>query len=108
MRRAWFLCLLLSMAVAVGAFVADGSARSRHSPTFVLMRANDEFDVSGANVGCRVVADRSPYPNRLRCFRETSAHSYRPKAGSYAVELGEGAVAVGRIGSNEPVYRRDE
>jgi len=108
MRIGPFIGVLAALVLAASAIAATGSARSQKGPALLLLRANDAFEVAGSGVACRVLAKGAPYPNRLICFPETKQRTYTPRRGSYAVELAQGGVAVGRVGNKQPLFVRVE
>jgi hypothetical protein len=73
-----------------------------------MLQANDRFEVANSGVACRVLSRGAPYPSRLVCFMETSPQTYTPQQGSYAVELAQNGVAVGRVGDKRPLFARVE
>ena len=107
MRIGAFISVLGGLLIAASVLVATGSARPEGPVAQFLLQTNDRFDVAGSNVACRVIP-KAPYPNRLICFVETKPQSYAPRPGSYAVELADGNVAVGRVGGKQPLFVRAE
>jgi hypothetical protein len=107
MRIGASITVLGVLLIAASVLVATGSARPARPVAQFLVQANDRFDIAGSSVACRVIP-RPPFPNRLICFVETKPQSYTPRRGSYAVELAEGNVAVGRVGSKQPLFVRAE
>ena len=108
MRIRAFIGVLGVLALASSTIVATGSARPQTPPARFLLHANDMFEVAGSGVACKVLSKGAPYPNRVVCFAETKQRTFKPQAGSYAVELAQGGVAVGRVGSRRPLFVRVE
>jgi hypothetical protein len=98
---------VLGVLIAASVLVATGSARPAGPVAQFLVQANDRFDIAGSRVACRVIP-KPPFSNRLICFVETKPQSYAPRRGSYAVELADGTVAVGRVGGRQPLFVRAE
>lgn len=107
MRIGASISVLGGLLIAASAIVATGSARPEGPVAQFLLQTKNRFDMAGSSVACRVIS-KTPYPNRLICFLETKPQSYTPRPGSYAVELAEGSVAVGRVGSKQPLFVRAE
>jgi hypothetical protein len=107
MRIGASISVLGGLLIAAGAIVATGSARTDGPVAQFSLQTNDRFEVAGSSVACRVIP-KAPYSNRLICFVETKPQSYTPRPGTYAIELAEGNVAVGRAGGKQPLFVRAE
>jgi hypothetical protein len=105
MRIGASITVLGVLLIAASVLVATGSARPASPVAQFLLQANDRFDIARTSVACRVIP-KPPFSNRLICFVETKPQSYTPRRGSYAVELAEGNVAVGRVGARQPMFVR--
>jgi hypothetical protein len=78
------------------------------SPRALLLVQGDSFDLKGTHVACLVAARPPARLPGILCFRETKELSYRPSPGSYEAFLGEGGIAVARVGARRLGFLRPE
>lgn len=102
------LGVLAAAVLVAGVCAAAGSAHLRRAPLLVVVNTNDRFTVAGTRLACRVVRRTANVTNRLVCFEQTNALIFRPRPGTYEIELSEGGFGVSRVGATRTVFARPE